>query len=26
VSQVWADSRDNAGHPRSYVRFAQLWL
>jgi IS5 family transposase/uncharacterized Zn-finger protein len=23
VSQVWADSRDNAGHPRVYVRFAK---
>jgi transposase len=24
VSQVWADSRDNAGHPRLYVRFAKF--
>jgi transposase len=23
VSQVWADSRDNAGNPRVYVRFAK---
>ena len=23
ISQVWADSRDNAGHPRVYVRFAK---
>jgi transposase len=23
VSQVWADSKDNAGHPRIYVRFAK---
>ncbi len=23
ISQVWADSRDNAGNPRIYVRFAK---